>query len=131
MKNLWTISLTLLALFWPFIHILVLIARFGQFPSDRLVDSAIFLPMGVVSAGALVVLFQMAQTRGPKVGAIVGYSLTIPVAFVGSLFSGLMFPPLVGTLLYGALPLVLGTVLGYVLGSVLGRLGSALAQRRS
>lgn len=47
---------------------------------------------------------------------IVGYLVACPVAFVGALFSGLMLPPLVGTLIYGAVPLVVGTGIGFAVG---------------
>ncbi|MBV7334789.1 hypothetical protein KFU94_42430 [Chloroflexi bacterium TSY] len=57
----------------------------------------------------LIVLLNKSVSQGQKVSTMVGYIVACPVAFVGALFGGLMLPPLVGTLLYGAIPLVVGT----------------------
>ena len=114
--SLGAISLTFaLALAWPVIHLFVAFVRFGQLPPGGLLDSAVFLPMGLMSAVVLVVLIQKAATPGRRVTTIAGYLVASPVGFLGSLMSGLLLPPLLGTLVGGALPLILGTILGYAL----------------
>jgi len=71
--------------------------------------------MSVVSAVVLIILWTRGTTRRGKVGLALGYLVASPMAFIGSLLGGLMLPPLVGTLLYGAAPLVGGMLLGYAL----------------
>jgi hypothetical protein len=110
--SLWLIALTVL---WPGLHFLVFFVRFGRPPSGGFTDALVFLPMGLVAAVILIVLWARAGTRLRKVGLVLGYLLASPVAFIGSLMSGLMLPPVVGTLLYGAGPLVVGMLIGYAL----------------
>ena len=111
---LWVI---LLALLWPLLHLTVFIYRFGRLPEGvGLTDSLVFIPMGIVSGIVLIFLMQKAKSRGRKISTFVGYLLATPIAFVGSLLSGLIFDPLVGTLIYGALPLIAGTALGFGIG---------------
>jgi len=98
---------------WPLVHVIIFLLRFGRMPTD---SSLIFLPMGIVSAVVLVFLVKKAESRKRKRSTVVGYLLASPFAFIGSLTGGLMLPPLPGTLIFGALPLVLGTSLGYKVG---------------
>ncbi|MGR3310295.1 MAG: hypothetical protein ACUZ77_05910 [Candidatus Brocadiales bacterium] len=98
---------------WPLVHIIVFLLRFGRMPTD---SSLIFLPMGIISAVVLVFLLKKGESSKRKRSTVVGYLLASPFAFIGSLTGGLMLPPLLGTLVFGALPLVFGTSLGYKLG---------------
>jgi hypothetical protein len=109
---LWLVALTIL---WPGLHLLVFFGRFDRMPLGGFTDALVFLPMGIVAAVALIVLWARAGTRRRKVGLALGYLLASPVAFMGSLLSGLMLPPVVGALLYGAGPLVAGMLIGRAL----------------
>jgi hypothetical protein len=99
-----------LAFFWPLLHFAIFVLRFGRTPADSVL---VFLPMGVVSAFALAFMLKRSQSGRRKRWTIFGYLLAVPYAFIGSLMSGLMLPPVFGTIIYGASPLVLGTWLGY------------------
>ncbi len=111
---LWVIPLALL---WPVLQLLIASARFGPRDAAFIAESAIFLPMGAVSGAFLVYLWQRAASRRSRVGAVVGYVIATPVALIGSVLGGLMLPPLLGTLLFGAAPLLLGAAVGYALGA--------------
>ena len=100
--GLWLILLTLL---WPGLHLLVFVVRFGRLSPGGVTDALVFLPMGLLAAAVLIILWAAAATRSRKIGLVLGYLLASPVAFIGALFSGLMLPPVIGTLLYGAGPL--------------------------
>ena len=115
---LWTAGITLA---WPAVQLAVFGARFGRMDSGRLFESAIFVPMGLASAVALVWLYRRARGAAGRAGAIAGYLLAMPVAFIGGLLGGLIVHPLAGTLLLGALPLVAGAALGSAIGGLFSR----------
>lgn len=110
---LWVLPLSFL---WPGLQLLVFFVRFRRLPPEGLGAGLFFLPMGFISALVLVFLLQRARSRPQRLSTLAGYVLASPCALVGSLFSGLMFPPLIGPLLYGATPLLVGSVLGFVVG---------------
>ena len=110
---LWLIPLSLV---WPVLHLLVFAYRFGRVDQAILIESWLFLLMGLVSGIVLLFLLEKATSRTQKISILVGYLLLTPIGFVGSLLSGLMFPPAIGVILYGALPLSIGAALGYAAG---------------
>lgn len=99
-----------LAFAWPLLHFAIFVLRFGRTPTDSVL---VFLPMGVVSAFALAFMLNRSKSGRRKKWTVFGYLLAVPFAFLGSLMSGLVLPPIIGTIIYGASPLVLGTWLGY------------------
>lgn len=101
----WLLSLTL---FWPIAHLAVFTLRFGRLPVDIVIDAIVFLPMGFVSALFFVLLRSRAQTPHQKWAILIGYVVAIPLAGVGSLVSGLLLPPLIGTVIFGVVPLLVG-----------------------
>ena len=109
------LSFIALTVLWPGLHLLVFLVRFGRLPAGGFADALVFLPMGVIAAIILLVLWARAGARPGKVGLALGYLLGSPIAFMGSLFGGLMLPPVVGILLYGAGPLLVGMLTGYAL----------------
>lgn len=117
---LWLIPLTLL---WPGLHLLVFFLRFGHI-RDVGSEAYVFLPMGLLSGIILIALWKRATTRRQKAGLALGYLLAMPFAFIGSLFSGLMLPPFVGTVICGVPPLVAGMGIGYVVARGYGRTDS-------
>jgi hypothetical protein len=126
-RILWILLLTVL---WPVIHLAVFALRFGHLPAQTTGEAWVFLPMGFLSAIVLVTLINMAPIRASKVGAMVGYALAVPVAFIGSLFGGLVFEPWLAGIVYGALPLMAGTALGYLAGKLWDRVRPADPQSR-
>ena len=114
----WIIPLTLL---WPLLHLLVYFIRFGEMPLRLIRGMYVYLPMGLVAAIAFVLLWAFADTRARKAGIILGYLIAGPFSFIGSLFSGLVWTPILGSLCYGATPLLAGMVLGYFIGSLFPR----------
>ena len=115
---LWLIPLSLV---WPLLHLMVFAYRFSRIDQAILAESWVFLLMGLVSGVVLLFLMEKAKNRTQKMSTLVGYLLLTPIAFVGSLLSGLMFPPAIGVILYGALPLSIGAALGYAAGRFLNR----------
>ena len=114
---LWSLPI---ALAWPLAKSLIFFYRFEQLPVDLFQSSLIFLPMGLISAIALIYLVQRADSFSRKASTIFGYLLASPFALIASMFSGLIFSPFVGPLIYGAIPLVIGTAIGYVIGGLMG-----------
>lgn len=110
--SLWLIALTVL---WPGLHTLVFLVRFGRLPTGGFGDVLVFLPMGLAAAVVLIALWASAGTHRRRMGLVLGYVLASPVALVGSVLSGLLLPPVLGTLLYGTGPLVVGMFVGYAL----------------
>lgn len=99
----------------------VFIIRFGGLPLGMSLwqfmwEFLVFFPMGLVSAIVLIVLVQRAKRRNRRISTVAGYLLATPCASIGALFSGLLFPHVVGPLLDGTPPLILGAGLGYLLG---------------
>jgi len=109
------LSFIALSVLWPGLQLLVFLVRFGRLPPGGFADGLVFLPMSVIAAIILLVLWTRAGTRQRKAGVALGYLLGSPVALVGSLIGGLMLPAVIGTLLYGAGPLVVGMLAGYAL----------------
>ena len=112
-RYLWIIPLALL---WPALHNLVFIARFGRVPDGGLGELLVFLPMGIVSGAVLLWFVGKARSRVRKTTTVLGFLAASPFAFVGSLLGGLIFESVIGTLIYGVLPLAAGSALGYFLG---------------
>lgn len=113
-RYLWLLPLALL---WPVLHTLVFVARFGRLPDGGMGETLVFLPMGILSGAVLLWFLGRARSRGRKVSTALGFLAACPFAFVGSLLGGLIFDPVIGTLIYGVLPLAAGAGLGYALGS--------------
>ena len=112
----WYWWIVLLAFCWPLIHLAVFVARFGGLPPGGVGDGLVFFPMGVVSASVLALFVWLAKTPKRRASTVAGYLIVSPCAFFGSLMSGLIYTQPTGTLLYGAIPLIVGTVGGYVVG---------------
>ena len=90
--------------------------RFGQSFAGGFAEALIFLPMGAVSGGLLLYLLAQATTRRQKRVSIIGFLLATPMGFMGSLLGGLILSPVLGTTLFGGLPLVVGSVIGFWFG---------------
>jgi len=107
------LSFIALTALWPGLHLLVFLFRFERLAPGGFSDVLVFVPMGMIAALVLLLLWGRAGSRPQKRRVALGYLLASPVAFIGSLLGGLMMPPLPGTLLFGAGPLVAGMLIGY------------------
>ena len=116
---LWLIPLTL---FWPVLHLLVFGLRFGSLPSGGVPFFLVFLPMGLVSGIVFLFLWTRTAKRPHRVGLMLGYLFASPIALIGSLLSGLVYQPIIGTLLWGAGPLVIGMLGGVLVGYFLAKI---------
>jgi hypothetical protein len=110
-----------IGLAWPVAQVLLFAGRFRAPPpgttwSEFMVQSLVFFPMGFVTALVLLGFVHASRTRRQQIATAAGYLAASPCALVGALFSGLMMPQPLGTLLYGGIPLVVGTVIGYFVG---------------
>ena len=113
---LWSIPI---ALAWPLSQNIIYATWFGQLSLDVLASSLVFVPMGLISAFVLVYLLDRADTINQRICTIFGYLLASPFAYVGSLLSGLLLAPVVGTLVYGAAALTIGAAVGYAVGTLM------------
>ena len=111
----------LIAFAWPLTQILIYLVRFGEISGSVVGSSLAFLPMGLASAAILVLLFERSTNIYQKACTVFGYVLASPFALMGSLLGGLVAAQVLGTLIYGTVPLMIGTVIGYVVGGVLNR----------
>ena len=112
----WYWLVVIIALGWPFVHLAVAYARSGRLPPGGIPDAFVFFPMGAISACVLTFFLWRAKSHKRRTSTALGYLFASPCAFVGSLMSGLMVTQPTGTLIYGAVPLVIGTVIGYAIG---------------
>lgn len=102
---------------WPLVYLLLALIRDGALSGAELRSAAAFLGMGAVSGAALVWLMHRSANETTRISVLIGYLVLCPFAFAGGLFSGLALGvPLLGTAVYGGLPLVVGSLLGYFIG---------------
>ena len=101
-----------LTLLWPAIHLVVFLARFGRLPGDAIVDSAVFIPMGLVAAVAFLLIQSSVPTTRQKRALVAGYGAAIPVAYAGSLIGGLVTSAVGGSVALGSGPLLVGMLTG-------------------
>jgi uncharacterized membrane protein len=109
-------SLVALTLAWPVLHLVVFWVRFGHLPRGGASEALVFVPMGLVAAVGVVLLWTRATTRRQKTRLVCGYLAATPIAFLGSLLGGLVLPGVLGAILYGAGPLLVGSWIGYCIG---------------
>ena len=112
---LWSIPI---ALAWPLTQNMIYAMRFGKFSIDALSSSLVFVPMGIISAIILIFLLDRAETMNQRICTVFGYLLATPFVYFGSMLSGMLLTPLLGTLLYGAIAFTIGTVVGYSIGGL-------------
>lgn len=113
------ITYLLFTLMWPAAQLLIFFFRFGNLPLDMVSQSIIFLPLGLLSSLLLLYLIKKSHSGKQRNLVIGGYILMSPVAFICSLMGGLIFSPIVGTTLYGFIPLAIGMTVGYCIGKLL------------
>ncbi|MCP5094354.1 MAG: hypothetical protein GY943_02245 [Chloroflexi bacterium] len=90
--------------------------RYGAINGTAVQASISFLGIGLVSGVGLHLILQRTDNQAVRISAMVGYLVMCPFALVGALFAGLGFAiPIVGTAVYGGLPLLAGTAVGYFL----------------
>jgi len=79
--------------------------------------------MGLISGIIFLMLWTRTTRRGQKIDLLMGYFFASPFAYLGSLFSGLVYsPPIIGTLIWGAGPLLVGMLLGLLINMILAKL---------
>jgi hypothetical protein len=110
----WILLLTLL---FPIINLLIYFLRFGAPGSNLFLESLVFAPIGLLGALVLFYFYDRADTRIQKNAIIVGFLLAFPFALLGGLMGGLLGVP--ATILFGALPLIIGVLFGNWAGRML------------
>ncbi len=119
---LWTIPITL---FFPLMQIAIYYMRFGitkdMSKFQLFIESGYFLPMGLLSGLVLIYYLQKSNNRVEKIGTIIGYTFSIPLAILMSISSGLLMHPILGIPLFGAIPLISGILIGYYISSFIMR----------
>jgi len=106
--------------YWPVLPLtlLWLVARLLQLGPPLLVgDSAVFLLPGLLSSLITVFLYQRARRGAQPWLVVAGYVITLPIAFLGALGSGMVLPAVIGVTLVGTILSAIGTFIGYGLGA--------------
>jgi len=111
---LWLIPLTFL---WPILHLFVFFVRFGDL-SGNAGYPLVFLPMSLTTGIIFLALWIRFTSPQQRTGLLLGYLLSSPIALIGSLLSGLVYHPVIGTVLWGAGPLVIGMLIGLLVGFI-------------
>lgn len=111
----WLLGITLA---WPGIQLLIFAFRFERLPMEMLIQSLYFAPLGFLSGILIIYFVRRAKNRGQQACAIMGYLIASPIAVMSSLLSGLLLPPIIGTVIYGMVPLTIGVVVGYAIGKL-------------
>ena len=112
---LWSVPV---AFTWPLLQNIIFALRFGHLSADVLGSSLIFVPMGIASAIGLIYLVDRARTTNQKACTVFGYVLASPFAFFGSVLTGILLAPLLGTLIYGTASLIIGSFVGFIVGGI-------------
>lgn len=102
---------------WPALMCGAYWARFGV--EDVARELAMCAPFAIPGALAGLVLGALlARGRGPwsRKLTVLGYVVAVPPAWWGVMMGGLVFSPFVGSVVYGALPLAMGSCLGHLAG---------------
>ncbi|WP_432666592.1 hypothetical protein R9X47_09625 [Wukongibacter baidiensis] len=102
-----------IALIFPMIQNIIFFIRFANLPAELFLQSLIFAPMGLISGALLIYLLRKDIDGKRKKGIIIGYLISVPIALLVSIVSGLIVPPIVATSVVGTIPLLIGTTLGY------------------
>lgn len=109
------IAVICLTLAWPAIQLLVFGLRFQRFPPGGPAESLVFVPMGLLTAVFTVWLWTRTDSQRQRRFVAAGYLIAAPVALLGSLTAGLALP-IWGTLIFGGVPLLLGSYIGFAVG---------------
>ena len=117
MKKRANLGILLTIFVWPWVYLVVAWARDGAISSDAFGESLPFFGMGLLSALGLWWFVKRSENRVTRISAVIGYLVLCPFALSGALLSGLSFAiPMVGTAVFGGIPLIIGTAVGYFLG---------------
>jgi hypothetical protein len=106
---------------WPVNPLLLVVASGEKGPPGGIAEGFVFVPMGLLTAAVLAFFMWQAETPQRRASTAIGYLVVSPCALFGALMSGLIYPQPLGTMLYGAIPLVIGTIAGFLIGSWLAR----------
>lgn len=101
---------------WPAIQLAVFWLRFDRLPPEGAAEGLVFAPMGFVAGLAAAILLARASSPNQKRQVGLGYLAASPIAFVGSLISGLGLAGIWGPLVFGAVPLAVGCMIGFASG---------------
>ncbi|KAA3646139.1 MAG: hypothetical protein DWQ07_07900 [Chloroflexi bacterium] len=114
---LWLIPLSFV---WPIIHLIIFYYQFQKLPPNGIIEAVAFLPFGLLAAFIFLFAWDRSSDQRQKWLSVLGYLLAAPFAFIGSLGGGLL-NIYIGPLLFGSIPLGIGTFLGYYVGKYLSR----------
>ncbi|HTE85919.1 MAG TPA: hypothetical protein VK821_14415, partial [Dehalococcoidia bacterium] len=98
--------------YWPVLPLalLWLVARLLQLgPPLSVGDSVVFLLPGFLSSLIAVFLYLSARPGVQRGLVIAGYIITLPVAFLGALGSGMVLPVVIGVTLVGTILSAIGS----------------------
>ena len=107
---------------WPSIHYLIGVMRFGAAnPSTSFLQALLDFGLFGLVAGWIYYFFRdRAFSDRQKSLSAWGYLAAAPFAFLGSLAGGLFLPPIIGTVVMGGIPLLIGSWLGSIVGGMSG-----------
>jgi hypothetical protein len=111
--------------YWPILPLTLLwfVARLLQIGPPLLVgDTAVFLLPGLLSSLIVVFLYLSARPGAQRWLVVAGYIISLPIAFLGALASGMVLPAVIGVTLVGTILSAIGSLIGYGLGAAVARI---------
>ena len=106
----------LLVILWPIVYWVSNYLWFGAISHVVVHELVLFLPMGAVGAlGVIIPLFSK-RYEGQLMSGMLGYLVATPIAYLASLYGGLILPPWLATAILGGVPLLVFTFIGYKIG---------------
>jgi hypothetical protein len=114
------VGILISGLAWPALQYLVGLLRFGGSNPNLSYMAALrdFGLMGLVAGLLYFMLRDRAKNPRQQRFTTLGYWVASPFAFVGMLAGGLILPPILGSLLFGCVPLLIGGGLGNLVGGM-------------
>lgn len=103
-------------LVYPLIQNIVFFIRFKRLPLHIILNSIIFLPMGLICGAYFIYMSNKSTSIKQRKKMIIGLILSIPFSVIFSIYSGLIVPPVIAVAVFGTSPLILGIFLGSYLG---------------
>ena len=106
----------LLVVLWPLVYWVSNYVWFGAVDPIAVHELVVFIPMGVISALAVAMPQLSRRYSGCLMAGLLGYLIATPIAYIATLYGGLILNPWLAATLLGSLPLLTFTFIGYKIG---------------
>ena len=106
----------LLVVLWPLVYWVSNYLWLGAVDPIAVHELIVFLPMGVISALAVTIPQLSRKYSGCLMSGLLGYLIATPIAYLATLYGGLILNPWLAATVLGSLPLLAFTYIGYKIG---------------